>query len=99
MGAFWKIKNIWIAKRLPTALKVRLCKASCLSILLYGCEAWTLTQQHKNILDSYATSCYRIMLNIKRLDLVTNEEVYSRVLNQKPLYNDILQRQLSGLDT
>ena len=42
-GAFWKIKNIWKTTNLPILLKVRLFKASCLSILLFGCETWTLT--------------------------------------------------------
>ena len=43
--------------------------------------------------DSFATSCYRIMLNVKRIDRITNEEIYNRV-EQKPLSVTILKRQL-----
>ena len=43
--------------------------------------------------DSFATSCYRIMLNVKRTDRITNEEIYNRV-EQKPLSVTILKRQL-----
>ena len=44
-------------------------------------------------LDSFATSCYRIMLNIKRIDNVTNVEIYKRT-NQLPLSDKIKRRQL-----
>ena len=45
------------------------------------------------MLDSFATSCYRVMLNVKRTDRVTNAEIYRRV-NQKPLSVTIAKRQL-----
>ncbi|CAF3391094.1 unnamed protein product [Rotaria sp. Silwood1] len=36
--AFWKMKNIWKSTAIPTQLKIKIFKASCVSILLYGCE-------------------------------------------------------------
>ena len=76
LGAFWKLKSIWNAKNVSIQLKVRLLKASVLSILLYGSETWITSQQQRNMLDSFATSCYRVMLNVKRTDRVTNAEIY-----------------------
>ena len=78
-GAFWKLKDIWKAKSISIQLKIRLFKASVLSILLYGSETWIINKQQKSMFDSFATSCYRIMLNVKRTDRITNEEIYNRV--------------------
>ena len=93
-GAFWKMKNIWQARNIPLELKIRIFKASCLAILLYGSETWALTTKMKSSLDSYATSCYRVMLNIKRIDHVTNEAIYQRV-KQPPLSSLVVKRQLT----
>jgi hypothetical protein len=78
-GAFWKMKDVFRSKSLRIGLKMKIFKAACLTILLYGCESWILNEKLAKSLDSFATSCYRIMLNIKRLDKITNEEVYKRV--------------------
>lgn len=78
-GAFWKMKDVFCSKSLRIGLKMKIFKAACLTILLYGCESWILNEKLAKSLDSFATSCYRIMLNIKRLDKVTNDEVYKRV--------------------
>jgi len=93
---FWKLERLWRSKSVPTNLKVNLFKATCLSILLYGCEGWTLTKKLEDKLNSYATSCYRIMLGIKRLDFISNEEVLRQVQQEK-LIQLIQQRQLRFL--
>ena len=39
------LEKLWKSKSIPTELKVNLFQTTCLSILLYGCESWTLTQE------------------------------------------------------
>ena len=39
-----KLLNIWKATELPLKLKLRLYKAACCSILVYGSEAWILDE-------------------------------------------------------
>ena len=95
-STFWKLERLWRSKSVPTNLKVNLFKATCLSILLHGCEGWTLTKTLEDKLNSYATSCYRIMLGIKRLDFISNEEVLRQVQQEK-LVQLIQQRQLRFL--
>ena len=72
-ATFWKLEKLWRSKSTPTELNVNLFKTTCLSILLYGCESWTLTQRLEDKLNSFATSCYRIMIGVKRLDFIRNE--------------------------
>jgi hypothetical protein len=95
-GAFWDMSKIWKSADIPLTLKVRIFNATCLSVLLYGCETWPLTKQICARLDSFATSCFRYMLNIKRTDHVTNTFVLSAV-GQPSLSTLVKQRQLRWL--
>ena len=95
-ATFWKLEKLWRSKSLPTELKVSLFQTTCFSILLYGCESWTLTQKLEDKLNSFATSCYRIMLGVKRLDFIRNEDLLRQV-KQKPLILEIHRRQLKFL--
>ena len=60
-SAFWKLDRVW---KSPASLqqKVQLFKASALSVVLYGCESWVLTSDLCRQLDSFQTSCFRIIL-------------------------------------
>ena len=92
--AFNKLKTILRAPKIRIAFKVRIFKAACVSILLYGCETWILSPGLISKLDAYATKCYRIMLCIdQKNEHVTNEELYKRV-DQLPISATIRKRQL-----
>ena len=92
--AFAKLKPILRASRPSIEFKMRLFNAACISILLYGCESWVLTETLKKKLDVFARNCYRIMLNIRQADdHITNDELYSRV-KQRPIREIIQERQL-----
>ena len=95
-GAFWKIKSQSKSKIVPLPLKINIFKAAVLAILLYGCESWILTENLEKSLNSFATNCYRIMLNIRRLDKKRNEDIYKMVA-QEPLAVIVQQRQLRFL--
>ena len=69
-------------------------QATGLPVLLYGCESWVLTQDMNSKINS--TSCYCIMLNIKRTDRVSNDEAYSKV-GTGPLVFIVIQFQLRFL--
>ncbi|CAM4681115.1 unnamed protein product [Leuciscus chuanchicus] len=92
-GAFWKMKNVFLSKTLPIKLKLNIFEAACISILLYGCESWIINQKMQNSLNCFATSCYRIMLGIKKMDRISNKAVYEAV-EKNQLILQIQQRQL-----
>lgn len=95
-STFWEMKNIWQSDDIPIDLKVRIFHSTCLSILLYGSEAWVLTEAMTRRIDSFATSCYRYMLKIKRIDKIRNEHILQTV-NQPPLSVIVKERQLRRL--
>ena len=71
-------------------------KSSVLNILLYASETWVINLTQIQRINAFQTSCLRIILDVKRDDRVTNDEVYSRT-NMYPLSYTVQQRQLRFL--
>ena len=91
--AFWKLEQLWKSPHISIATKVKLFNTTCVTILLYGCESWVISQDMENKINASATSCYRVMLNIKRIYHVLNTTVYS-MTNTVPLIHLVRHRQL-----
>ena len=94
--ALWKLEQLWKRPHIPIATKFKLFNTTCVTILLYGCESWVISQDMENKINAFATSCYRVMLNIKRIDHVLNTTVYS-MTNTVPLIHLVRHRQLKFL--
>ena len=65
---------------------------TCVTILLYGCESWVIFPDTESKINAFATSCYRIMLGIKRQDCKSNIAIYS-MTNTEPLVNYVRKHQ------
>ena len=74
-------------------LKYRFFDSCVLSIYLYGVESWTLVTIIKNHLNSFATSCYRVMVNIKR---IRNDRMLDKC-NRRDFADLLRERQLRTL--
>ena len=94
--AFWKLEQLWKSPHISITTKVKLFNTTCVTILLYGCETWVISQDMENKINAFATSCYRVMLNIKHIDHVLNTTVYS-MTNTVPLIHLVRHRQLKFL--
>ena len=92
-GAFWKLLRLWKSSTVTQQLKLDIFKMACLPILLYSCESWVITKSLAAYLNSYLTNCLRIILGIKCLDKVTNNQLYN-ISQQRPLIHTIQKRQL-----
>ena len=73
-----KMSSIW-KTTLPRFFKVSLLSATVESVLLYGCESWTVTEKLEKMLNGYYTQLLRCTLNISWKDHVTNEELYDNI--------------------
>ena len=49
---FWRLKKIWDMKGLSLKLKARLYSALVLSVMLYNCEVWTITEREMEVLEA-----------------------------------------------
>ena len=96
--AFWKLEQLWKSSHIPIATKVKLFNTTCVTVTipLFGCESWVISQDMENKINAIATSCYRVMLNMKRIDHVLNTTVYS-MTNNVPLIHLVRHRQLKFL--
>ena len=74
--AFWKLEKIWKSPSISIATKVKIFNSTYVTVLLYGCDSWILSADMESKINAFATSCYRIMLNIKRLDCVSNAQIH-----------------------
>ena len=78
-GLAWKALNdmnsIWRSEMNPM-LKRNFFAATVESILLYGCEAWTLTKSMEKSLDGTYTRMLRRVLNVHWSDKMTNVTLY-----------------------
>jgi len=94
--AFWKLERLWRSPEISITTKIRLFNTTCVTVLLYGCESWVISSDMENKINAFATSCYRIMLNIKRIDRVSNAQIYATT-GTEPLIILVRQRQLRFL--
>ena len=91
--AFWKYEELLRNNvRMKTKKKVLTCYIY--SVLMYGCESWTITKEIKRRLEAFEMWCYRRILKISWRDRVTNEEVLRRVGEKRKLYQSISRRKL-----
>ena len=70
VSAMARLNRIWRCNTISFANKFKVCKSLVNSILLYGCETWTLLAE---------TRCFRKLLHISYLELKTNTWVWSKI--------------------
>ena len=79
-----KLSKIW-KSAMPKSLKHRIFAATVESVLLYGCESWTVTNKIEKSLDGCYTRMLRTVFNIHWSQHKTNKELYGDLpkLSQK----------------
>ena len=73
-----KLNSIW-KSNLPRPLKIKLFQATVESVLLYGCETWTITKKNRKALDGCYTRMLRAALNVSWKQHMTNKELYGDI--------------------
>jgi hypothetical protein len=61
---FNKKRNIFILKRIDFNIKKNLLKTYIWSIMLYGCETWTIAREEMRKIEAFEMWCYRRMQKI-----------------------------------
>ena len=98
-SAMARLDNIWKSRDISFQTKVKLYKSLVLSILLYGCESWTLAAETTRRLQAFESKSYRRLLGIPWHARKTNEFVFAQVKTlagpQEPLLTIVKRRKLS----
>ena len=82
--------SIWKSS-LKRETKLNLFKATVESVLLYGCETWTLNKRLSKSLDGCYTRMLRRVLNVSWKQHLTNKELYGAL---PPISSTIRKRRL-----
>jgi hypothetical protein len=75
-GAFAQLRSIWTSHQIHKRTKITIFKSNVMSVLLYGCETWKITQDIINKLQTFVNRCLRNILRIWRPKTITNKELW-----------------------
>ena len=79
MAALARLNRVWWCNTISFASKFKLYKSLVTSILLYGCETWTLDADSEKRSQAFETKCMRKVLCISYLEHKTNNWVQSKI--------------------
>ena len=71
-----RLKSIW-KSQIDINLKKQFFNSTIISVLLYGCETWSLTKGLNKRLDGTYTKLLRYITNISWKEKIKNEILYS----------------------
>ena len=77
-GALNSLTRIWCS-RIKTSTKIRIFKSTVESILLYGCESWTMTKTLVKKVDGTYTRMLRRVKNVSWRAHMSNEQLYGPI--------------------
>ncbi|KAJ8258223.1 hypothetical protein GJAV_G00194530 [Gymnothorax javanicus] len=96
-----KLNAIWKRNTISLPVKIKLYRL-LISILLYGCECWTLNAETERWLQAFEHKCYRKLLRIHDSEHKTNKYVRQRIDtiagNQEPLLTVVKRCKLAWFD-
>jgi len=77
-GTFRLLAKVWRSKAINHKIKLKIFKSNVMSVLLYGCETWTLTAKDVRMLRVFQMRCLRRILSIRWEQRITNDAVLKR---------------------
>ena len=90
------LHRVFLNHNLAISTKLAVYKAVCISVLLYGCEAWTPYRRHIKTLEAFHIRCLQTILGVRWWQKVPHVELFSKV-NITPVEHLLVQRQLRWL--
>ena len=92
--AFTEKKSTLADRKLNIKLRTRLLKCYVWSVLLYGCESWTISSSCRKKLEAVEMWCYRRMMQMLWVKRISNEQILEMVGMERSLVMTIRKRQL-----
>ena len=95
--AFNRMKGLLSNRNISVKCRKRMVKTFVWPILMYGCEAWTISKTMDRRLEATEMWIWRRVLRISWTERVTNERVLERMETGRELLRRIRSRQLNFL--
>ena len=94
-----RLSRQWKSNNISFTTKYRLYQSLVVSILLYGCETWTLLADSEKRIQAFETKCLRKLLGISYHEHKTNDYVRKKIRDlmgpQEPLLATVRRRKLA----
>ena len=91
-STFFQMRNFFTRRDLSLDLRMRMVRCYVFSVLLYGCESWTLDPGIEKNIEAFEMYIYRRMLRIPWVEKVTNMEVLGRMCKSVELLLTLKER-------
>ena len=95
-GAISNLTVLWKCRKISFTVKFKLYNTLILSVLMYGCESWTLVAESERRLQAFEMKCFRRLLGISYKEHKTNEfvsqEISSLIGQYEPLLTAVKRR-------
>ena len=92
------LSTIWKSRSISIRTKIHLYKSMIHSIILYGCETWTLNKTLEKRINAFESKSYKRILGISYRERKTNDNVFKIIIEAigyvKPLLSTIKRRKL-----
>jgi hypothetical protein len=86
--------HIWTSASLHPDTKLQLYNSLVLSILLYGCEAWTITEEQQRRLEVFHNRCMRTIKGFTLLDHISTPDLHTHPPKSQPIQSHLVKHQL-----
>ena len=96
-NAFNKIRNLVTNSKISMEIRKRFIKYYVWSVLLYGCETWTMSTTDEKKMEAVEMWCHRRMLKLSWTERKTNEEVLQMASADRNIIATIRSRQMKFL--
>ena len=63
------LDSIFKSRDITLLIKVRLVKAMAFSVVMYGCESWTVKKAERRRIDAFELWCWRRLLRVLGLQV------------------------------
>ena len=74
-NAYHRLKKMWNSGQYRRKTKMKIFQSNVISVLLYGCETWKMTETDEQCLDTFVHKCLRRILKIFWPTKMSNEGV------------------------
>ena len=74
-NAYHRFKKLWNSGQYRRKTKMKIFQSNVISVLLYSCETWKMTEADEQCLDTFVHKCMRRILKIFWPTRMSNEEV------------------------
>ena len=74
-----KLDSIFKSRDITLPTKVRLVKAMVFSVVIYGCESWTIKKAERQRIDAFEVWCWRRLLRVPRSAKRSNQSILNEI--------------------